>query len=81
MAWFKYVKAMRNAGTPICTSVVIAAAQGIVKAYDRTFLCENEGHVSISRNWALSLLGRMGYVKHKATTKLHLGHLTKTFRE
>lgn len=29
---------MRNAGTPIGTSVVMAAAQGIVNAYDRTLL-------------------------------------------
>ena len=64
----KYVQAIRNAGTPIGTSVVMAAAQGIVKANDRTLLFENGGYISITRNWALSLLGRMGYVKRKATT-------------
>lgn len=65
----KYVQAIRDAGTPIGTNVVMAAAQGIVKAHDRTFLFENGGYISITRNWALSLLGRMGYVKRKATTK------------
>ena len=65
----KYVQAIRDAGTPIGTNVVMAAAQGIVKAHDRTFLFENGGYISITRNWALSLLGRMDYVKRKATTK------------
>ena len=65
----KYVQAIRNAGTPIGTSVVMAAAQSIVKAYDRTLLFENGGYIAITRSWALFLLGRMGYIKRKATTK------------
>ena len=35
-----YVKALRTAGTPNSASVVMAAAEGIVKAYDRTIVVE-----------------------------------------
>ena len=50
----KYVQAIHNAGTPIGTSVVMAAAKGIVKAYDRTPLFEN-GVTSQSQGIGLSL--------------------------
>ena len=49
--------------------VVIAAAEGIVTATDRTLLFENGGHIKLSLDWAYSLLKRMGYVKRKAATK------------
>ena len=53
----KYVQAIRNAGTPIGTSVVMAAAQGIVKAY-APFLKmglhlnhKELGSISALKNW------------------------------
>ena len=49
--------------------VVLAAAEGIVKAIDRTLLFENGGHIKLSLDWAHSLLIRMGYVMRKATTE------------
>ena len=64
-----YIKALRSAGTPIGTSVLMAAATGILTCYDRTLLVEHGGHISISKTWAMSLLKRMGFVKRKATTK------------
>lgn len=76
-----YVKALRNAGTPIGSSVVIAAAEGLVRATDRTLLVEHGGHIALTKTWALSLLGRMGYVKRKATTKSTPGMLGKEFDE
>ena len=65
----EYVTAIRKAGTPIGSSLVMAAANGTIKGHDKTLLFENGGHILITRDWALSLLGRMGYVKRKATTK------------
>ena len=65
----KYIRALHLAGTPVSCSLVLAAAEGIVTSKDRTLLCENGGHVALTRGWALSLLKRMGYVKCKASTK------------
>ena len=76
-----YVKALHAAGTPIGSSVVMAAAEGLVRAYDRTMLEEYGGHVAITKSWAMSLLGRMGYVKRKATTKANPGMSEKEFEE
>ena len=76
-----YVKALRTAGTPTGSSVVMAAAEGLVKAYDRTILVEYGGQVAITKSWAMSLLGRMGYVKRKATTKSTPGMSDKEFEE
>ena len=76
-----YVKALRAAGTPIGSSVVMAAAEGLVRAYDRTILVEYGGHISITKSWVMSLLGRMGYVKRKATTKATPGMSDKAFEE
>ena len=64
-----YIQALSSAGTPIGSSVVMAAATGIVMAYDRTLLHEHGGYITISKTWALSLRKRVGYVKRKATTK------------
>ena len=65
----QYIRALRKAGTPVNARVVVAAAEGIVTATDRTLLFENGGHIKLSLDWAYSLLKRMGYVKRKATTK------------
>ena len=68
-----YIKALRGAGTPIGSNIVMAAAEGIVRAYDRTLLVDHGGTIAMTKTWALSLLGRMGYVKRKSTTKATLG--------
>ena len=64
--------ALHSAGGNIGSSIVIAAAQGIVSTKDRTLLAENGGPILLTQDWALSLLLRMGYTKHKATTKANL---------
>ena len=64
----KYIRALRLAGTPVSSSLVLAAVEGIVVSKDRTLLAYNGGHVMLTK-WALSLLNRMGYVKQKASTK------------
>ena len=64
-----YILALRNAGAPIGSSVVMAAGEGIVRAHDRTQLVQHGGHIQITKTWALSLLKRIGFVKRKASTK------------
>lgn len=64
----KYVRALREAGTPINASIVIAAATGIVISKDRSLLSENGGHIGLGAGWAKSLLTRMGFVRRKCTT-------------
>ncbi len=77
----KYVKFLRANGTSIGTNVIMAAAEGIVRAHDRTLLAEYGGHMSFTKTWALSLLQRMGYVKRKASTKSTPGMSEERFLE
>ena len=55
----QYITVLRKAGTPVNARVVLADAEGILTATDRTVLFENGGYL----DWAYSLLRRMGYVK------------------
>ena len=65
----KYIKALRVAGTAISAPLVLAAAQGIVEAKDRTLLVEHGGSIQLTRSWANSLMKRMGFVRRAATTQ------------
>ena len=65
----QYVRSLRRAGTPVNARIVIAAAEGIIKATDRIMLIENGGHIQLTLAWTYSLLQRMGFVQRKATTK------------
>ena len=65
----RYMRALRQAGAPVGTSVIIAAAKGIVLSVDRTMRVENGGHIRLTKTWAQSLMHRMGLVKRKASTK------------
>ena len=64
----KYIKELRSRGTAVNSSVVIAAAEGIVMNKDANILCENCG-IKLTEDWAKSLLNRMGYVKRRACRK------------
>ena len=59
----------------------MAAAEGIVRATDRTLLSENGGHILITISWAYSLLNRMNFVRRKATTKSKLCLSDEEFKE
>ena len=65
----QYLRSLRRAGAPVNARIVIAAAEGIIKATDRTMLSENGGHVQLTKAWSYSILKRMGFVQRKATTK------------
>lgn len=50
----------------INSSIVISAAEGIVKGTDQSLLAVNGGHIKCSKDWAKNFLT---HVKRKATTK------------
>lgn len=74
-----YVKKLRESSAVVSSKVVMAAARGILKIYDRQRLADDEldneeeagngvGYIHLNRHWAYSFLRRMNYVKRKATT-------------
>ena len=65
----RYIQHLRENGTAISITLVQAAAEGYLLGRDRTVLVQYGGHVSLTWDWARSLLRRLGYVKRKATTK------------
>ena len=65
----EYIRALRKAGTPVSTEVILAAAEGIVVAQDRTLLQVHGGSIVLTRGWALSLMKRMGLVKRRGSTQ------------
>ena len=65
----EYVKNLREAGAVINSSIVRAAAEGIVKNHDSNLLQCNGGHIVITKSWAKSFLDRIGFVKRWASTK------------
>ena len=65
----EYIRAVRDGGGVVNTAVVIAAALGMVKRRQPSLLECNGGYVSLKKSWAKYLLGKMNYVKRRATTK------------
>ena len=64
-----YVKALHSAGGSIGSSIVIAAH---IICTREIHLAENGGTVVLTKDWALSLLRWLGFVKRKATTKANM---------
>ena len=65
-----FIRDMRCHGVVINTAVVMGCAEGIVSYHDSNLLAENGGHITINKDWAKSLLHRMGYVKRKVSTSV-----------
>ena len=65
----EYIRAIRDGGGVVNTSIVIAAALGMVKRRRPSLLECNGGYVTLKKSWAKYLLGKMNYVKRRATTK------------
>lgn len=63
-----YVAKIREGGGIVTARIVVAAARGILLHYDKSMLAEYGGHAQLNLHWAYSLLGRMNFVKRKATT-------------
>ena len=58
-----FVKNLCASEGVVNTTIVFAAARGIVEAENRALLVENGGHLDISRDYAISLMRRMNLVK------------------
>ena len=59
---------MRESGGAVNSRIAMSAARGLLLHFNPSMLKENGGHIELSKNWALSLLERMKFVKRKATT-------------
>ena len=64
-----YLRALREIGGVVNTAIVMASARGIMLKVDSTSLAEFGGHITLTKDWAKSLLRRMGFVKRRGTTK------------
>ena len=62
-----YVRSVREADGIVTSSIVAAAATAMVRKDDAKLLAENGGPLSITMNWAKSLLYRMQFVKRGST--------------
>lgn len=62
-----FVESLRKVGGVVNTSIVMAAAEGIVAAKNPSFLVKHGGHITITKGWVKSLFSRMGYVKRKGS--------------
>ena len=74
---------MRQAGGVVNTTIVMAAAKGIVATKNSALLVEHGGHIEISKPWVKSLFNRMGYVKRKGSNdgKITVSHFKQVQEE
>ncbi len=63
------LRAMRDNGAVVNTAIAIATATGVVRKRDKSLLMENGGSLELRKNWAKSILHRMGFVKRRGNTK------------
>lgn len=52
----EYIKAYRKAGTHVNVPVVLAAAERVIIAKNRSLLLKYGGHTELNRPWAVSIL-------------------------
>ena len=64
----EYVRYLRATGAAVNTAVVIASADGILLSKDANIL----KRITLTKDWAKSLLTRMGMVKRRVSRKLKL---------
>ena len=67
-----YVAEIRQMGLVVNTSVLIAAAKGLVLHHNRNWLRENGGHLELLTHWAKGRLRKLGFLKRRVTTKASL---------
>ena len=61
----EYVRYLRATGAAVNTAVVIASVEGILLSKDANIL----KRITLTKDWAKSLLARMGMVKQRASSK------------
>ena len=60
---------MRERGAPISTSVVVGIGRGVLLKMNKACLGEFGGTVNLNKEWAKSILRRMGFTKRRANSK------------
>ena len=81
-----YVKNSQEQGCIVNSTLVIAAARGILKKFDSSLAKSNENGEMLTKSWAKSVLIRMGFVKRNGTTTAKVSpknfeNLKETFLE
>ena len=62
-----YIRTLRQAGGVVNTAIVMAAAEGIISSRCPGKLQKQGGDIQIGKDWAKSLMSRMGFVKRKVS--------------
>ena len=62
-----YINALRKVIGVVNTTIVMAAANGIIVAKNPALLAQHGGHIEITKVWAKSIFQRTGYVKRKCS--------------
>ena len=62
-----HLKALRDAGSVVNRTIIIATARGIVTHINPALLSDHGGSINLTKPWAESLLRRMGWTKRKGT--------------
>ena len=65
----EYLRYLREQGSAVNSAIAIATAEGVVRNVDANLLACNGGGIILSKPWARGLLGRMGMVKRRASSK------------
>ena len=63
-----YIRATRDAGGMITTTVILAAGEAIVRNSNKKLAYDNGGPIKLTKHWGRPLLSRMNFVKRKGTT-------------
>ena len=63
-----YINAVREVVGVITTAIIMAATTAIVQKRDRNLLAENGDPITITNNWAKSLLYRINFVKRRGSS-------------
>lgn len=78
-----YINTMRKVGGLVNTTIVMAAANGIVAAKNPVLLTQHGDHIEISKGCVKSLFYQMGYVKGKCSNagKVTVAHFHEILEE
>lgn len=65
----EYLRYLREQGSAVNSAIAIATAEGVVRSVDANLLACNGGGINLTKPWTRALLGRMGMVKRRASSK------------
>lgn len=64
-----YLTAVRSNGAIVNTVIDIGCGEGNVKSNDSNLLASNGRHIVLTKHWGKNLLGHVGFVRWRASTK------------